>query len=176
MVTSSVDSRITGSYSLMVAAAPEDLTCEDLVSLAASPITTAQQLGAGDCSDGSVFTDRLIVGLPPNASITASMISAAFQPFIELTDATTNIVVATAQGAASIAFTNGGAPKPYYLSLTSHASGGTGAYTLSVSILYPQPSAAASRLPSSDARLVRGCDGAPARVAGSSSVGWSRSP
>ena len=152
----------TGSYSLTVGAASEDLMCEFVIGsglaiqgprLTASPITTAQQLGAGDCSVGSFLEDRLVVGLPENASITVSMSSGAFQPRVNVIEAFSHTVVAsaTAPGTASVTYTNGTNPAYYNLILTSEAAGGAGAYTLSLNITYPasatSAAAAALRLP-----------------------------
>jgi hypothetical protein len=174
----------TSSYSLTVGAASEDVGCEYVIAsglalqaprLAASPITTAQQLGAGDCSVGSFLEDRLFVGLPPNASITVSMSSGAFQPRVNLIDRLSDAVVAsaTAPGAASVTYTNGTNPTPYNLILTSEAAGGAGAYTLNLNITYPT-SAAAAAAPRIPGPLVRQRGTSSAAPAGLSPV-WSRS-
>jgi hypothetical protein len=129
----------TGNYTLTVAAASENITCDDLTPVAASPITTTQALGTGDCVSGSFFEDRLIVGLPPNASINASMTSTAFQPRIRLAAFSGgDVATATAPGSATLTFANtSGAAMTYYLILTSDAGGSTGGYTLSLNIAYP---------------------------------------
>jgi hypothetical protein len=81
----------------------------------------------------------LIVGLPPNASINASMTSAAFQPRIRLAAFSGgDVATATAPGSATLTFANtSGAAMTYYLILTSDAGGSTGGYTLSLNIAYP---------------------------------------
>lgn len=149
VTVATLDAGRTGSYSLTLAPESEDLTCEpDQWAWAASPITTEQQLGPGDCSDGATFEDRLMIGLPPNASIRVMMTSGAFQPSVELVDWTTRAAVAsaTAEGAASFSFANGSTAKVYYLALTSQASGGAGTYTLSLNITYPPPGTTTDRL------------------------------
>jgi hypothetical protein len=167
----------TGSYSLAIAAASADLTCEDSPAIAVSPITTAQQLGAGDCYVGSWLTDAMIVGLPPNASVTVSMASDAFTPHIELIDAYTGSTVAsaTAAGTATLTFANGSSPVPYYLDLSSDAGGATGAYTVSVNITYASFSGAvaaaattvpAPRLSRTEIGVVRRSGSAPSGLAG----------
>lgn len=139
----------TGSYALTAAAATEDLTCDALEAMATSPITTSQQLATGDCLVGSFLEDRLEVGLPPNASITASMTSSTFQPRIRLMDATTEEVVAdaTADASASLVFANGSTANAYFLVLSSDASGNSGPYTLSVNITYPAAGAVTDATP-----------------------------
>jgi hypothetical protein len=138
VVATTIDAGRAATYSLTAVAASADLTCDDLSTIAVSPITTAQQLGAGDCYVGPWLTDYLLVGLPPNAGVTVSMASDAFQPHIELIDAYTGSTVAveTAAGTASLTFANGSSPVPYFLNLSSDAEGATGAYTVSVNITY----------------------------------------
>jgi hypothetical protein len=168
----------TGGYSLTVGAASQDLGCDSLTALAASPITTAQQLGAGDCSVGSFLEDRLVVGLPENASITVSMSAGAFQPRVNLINAFTDAVAAsaTAPGTASVTYTNGTNPAPYWLTLTSEAAGGAGAYTLSLSITYPPSGAtAAAAAPRLTGPLVMQRGTSSATPAGLSEPVWSRS-
>jgi hypothetical protein len=137
---STTDAGETGDYSLTVAAASEDLTCDDdLAPVAASPIITTQRLGTDDCVSDSFLEDAVLVGLPANASITASMTSAAFQPRIRLAAYNGGeVATATAPGTATLTFANAsGAANLYYLILTSQARGSTGDYTLSLKITYP---------------------------------------
>jgi hypothetical protein len=140
VIATTVDAGRAATYSLTVATGSADITCEDLPPLAVSPITTAQQLGADDCYVGAWLTDEMIVGLPPNAGVTVSMASDAFEPHIELIDAFTGSTVAIETGAggtASLTFENGSSTAtPYYLDLSSEADGATGAYTVSINITY----------------------------------------
>jgi hypothetical protein len=183
VAATSGDARQTGAYTLTVVAAPEDLGCEIPGTWAASPITTTQHLTVptGDCPVGTLFGDRLFVGLPPNASISASMTSSAFQPEIKLADAMTDNVVtsATAEGTATVTFTNGsGRPQVGYLVLTSYGSVATGTYTLSVNITYAssgtQSTVSTTPLPLIDPEVLRRRDDSLARPAGAFSAAWSR--
>src|SRR5207237_6514816 len=128
-----------GNYSLNATAAAEDITCELLEAVVTTPIITSQQLAADDCSSGSFLEDRLEIGLPPNASITASMTTGAFQPHLRLLSGITDEVVAeaTASGSATLVFANGNAPKTFSLVLTSEVSGSSGPYTLSLNVTNP---------------------------------------
>jgi hypothetical protein len=174
--------RQTGDYRLTVVAASGDLSCEGLPAWAASPITIAQQLAAGDCTNGSFLEDVLLVGLPQNASITASMSSTAFQPHIKLVDALTGAVAASATtaGTASIGFTNSDVDKIFYLVFTTNSAGGSGPYTLSLNVTYPSSGTAATvpalRLPSFDAEVSTRKATGPGRIAGPFSPVWARSP
>jgi hypothetical protein len=133
-----------GPYSLTAAAATEDLTCDRLDAVATSPITTSQKLDLGDCVSGGFLEDRLMVDLPPNATLSVSMTTSAFQPRLRLTDGNSNelLAAATAIGSASLTFANGSTGKGYRLLLSSQASGSSGSYTLSINIAYPPSSAA----------------------------------
>jgi hypothetical protein len=146
-----------GNYTLTTAPASADLTCETTAASAASPITSAQQLMTGDCVANSFLQDILFIGLPPNASVTATMSSAAFDPQIKLLNAFTAALItsSTAQGSTSVTFTNSDAPTPYYLLLTSSVAGASGPYNLTLNITYPSQSAvrAAIMVPSVDARV-----------------------
>jgi hypothetical protein len=130
----------TGTYTLTPTTESEDMDCATLT-LAASPIATAQQLAAGDCQNAQtgVFGDDLIFGLPAGASMTATMSSTAFDPQILLYNvATGNLAGASYPGPPSITFTNpaGQPATPYALEFTS-GSAATGAYTLTLNITYP---------------------------------------
>ena len=133
-----------GPSSLTAAAATEDLTCDQLDAVATSPMTTSQKLGMGDCVSDAFFEDRLLVGLPPNVTLSVSMTTSAFQPRLRLMDATTNEVVAdaTANSSASLVFANGSTTKTYRLLLSSQARGSSGPYALSINITYPPLGAA----------------------------------
>jgi hypothetical protein len=132
-----------GNYTLTTAPASADLTCESPPASAASPITSAQQLMAGDCVENSFLEDFLTIGLPPKASVTATMSSSAFDPQIKLLDGFTTALItsSTAQGSTSVTFTNGAVPTPYYLVLTSSVAGASGPYNFTLNITYPTQSA-----------------------------------
>lgn len=175
VVATTIDASRAATYSLAVAAASADLTCDDNSAIAVSPLTTAQQLSAGDCYVGPWLTDVMLVGLPPNAGVTVSMASDAFVPHIELIDAFTSsgVASATAAGTASLTFTNGSTAVPYYLNLSSDAEGATGAYTLSVNITYPSfaggvaaAAVPAPRLSRTEIGVVRRSGSAPSGLAG----------
>lgn len=133
----------TGPYSLTAADTTEDLSCEAVDAVATTPITSSQKLGAGDCVSGSILEDRLMVGVPPNGTMTASMTTTAFQPRLRLMDPQTEAILAdeTATGTATVTLANGSTARGYRLLLSSQASGSSGAYTLSVKITYPSPGA-----------------------------------
>ena len=132
-----------GSYTLTTAPASADLTCEGPAASVASPITSAQQLIAGDCVENSFLEDFVSIGLPPNASVTVTMSSSAFDPQIKLLNGFTTALItsSTAQGSASVTFTNAATPTPYYLVLTSSVAGASGPYNFTLNITYPSPSA-----------------------------------
>lgn len=152
-----------GSYTLTTAPASADLTCESPISEAASPMTSAQQLIAGDCVENSFLEDFLDIGLPPNASVTATMTSSAFDPQIKLLNGFTGALVtsSTGQGSTSVTYTNSDVPTPYDLLLTSSVAGASGPYNLSFRITYPTPSAARAGIsvPSVGTRLPLPKDG-----------------
>ena len=136
-----LDPGATGAYTLTVHAASTDINCFALP-FAASPITTSQALGSGvfDCVEGSFYYDRLLVGLPANSTITASMTSTAFQPVVKLVHALSDAAVAMGTGGsgpASLTFTNGATGVIHYLVMTSVVAGATGPYTLALNITYP---------------------------------------
>ena len=139
----------TGPFSLTTADTTEDLSCEQLDAMATTPITSSQKLGAGDCVSGSFLEDRLMVGVPPNATLTASMTTSAFQPRLRLMDPQTEAIVAdeTAIGTATVTLSNGGTARGYRLLFSSQASGSSGAYTLSIRIGYPPAGAVADASP-----------------------------
>ena len=129
-----------GAYSMTANSAPEDLTCEDILTFAASPITTAQQLNVEDCVENSFLEDGLGFGLPTNATINATMSSSAFDPQIKVINMFTQAVVtsSTAPASTSVTFTNTDPdPTPYILVLTSSASDVSGPYNLTMNITYP---------------------------------------
>lgn len=139
---------VLGGYTLTTVAASDDLTCDLLTSIAASPITSVQQLGPGDCVQSSFLQDLLVVGLPANATISASMSSSAFDPWIEVRDGFTEstLVHSTGQGSANLTFTNAGASEPFFLVFTSSVAGKSGPYDFTMNIAYPSGSAARSAL------------------------------
>ena len=132
-----------GNYTLTTAPASADLTCESPAASAASPITSAQQLIAGDCVENSFLEDFVSIGLPPNASVTVTMSSSAFDPQIKLLNGFTTALItsSTAQGSTSVTFTNAATPTPYYLVLTSSVAGASGPYNFTLNITYPSQSA-----------------------------------
>ena len=155
LVAVSMLNNSVGSYTLTSAPASADLTCETTAASAASPITTAQQLITGDCVENSFLKDILHIGLPPNASVTATMSSSAFDPQIKLLNALSAALItsSSAQGSTSVTYTNSDvAATPYYLVLTSSVAGASGPYNLTLNITYPSP-AGAIRAPSADLRL-----------------------
>jgi hypothetical protein len=127
-----------GAYTLTTAPAPEDLSCESHVPLAASPLASAQTLAAGDCVRNSFFEDLLGVGLPPQATLTASMTSSAFDPTLKVLNAYNSSVItsSTAQGTASVTLKTDTASF-YYLDFTSAAASATGSYIFTLNISYP---------------------------------------
>ena len=146
---------VVGAYTLTTAPAPEDLTCDDLTPLGATPLTSVQKLGPGDCARNSFFEDFLVVGLPPLATVTVSMMSSAFNPAIEVLDASTGGVEtsSTGQGTTSVSFTNTtAAAASYELAFTSAVPGASGAYNFTLNITYPSGSAA--RAPSGASMLL----------------------
>ena len=144
---SSTHNEQLGAYTLTTAAASEDITCDFMPTGAASPITSAQKLSAGDCVHSSFLQDFLAFGLPTNATINASMSSAAFDPSIKVLDELEGLMTSsTAPGAASVTFTNTGRPRPYYLLFTTSVAGASGPYSFTMNITYPASSAAAMTL------------------------------
>jgi len=139
IVVSSPLSNLSFSYTLTTAATTEDLTCDQLDAVATSPITTAQQLVTGDCVVDGFLEDHLLVGLPANASVSATMTTSAFDPRLRLVAINASAVVAevTGKGSANLAFTNGNSSTNYRLVLSSAATGSTGPYSLSLQIAYP---------------------------------------
>lgn len=167
LVAVSLLNNAVGSYTLTTTPASADLTCEITPASAASPITSAQQLMTGDCVENSFLEDFVTIGLPPNASVTATMSSAAFDPQIKLLHGFTSALVtsSTAQGSTSVTYTNSDiAATPYDLILTSSVAGASGPYNLALNITYPGQSAAI-RAPSVDLRLPRLKDRAAPRFA-----------
>jgi hypothetical protein len=114
--------------------------CDDLP-FVTSPIATSQQLSVGDCAGGGFLADFFFVGLPQGATLTASLATQSFAPWITLTDDATGGVVASGTGTstAAVTFTNSSADSEglYFLRATSVTAGGAGPYTLNVSIAYP---------------------------------------
>jgi len=143
LVAVSMLNNSVGSYTLTTAPASVDLTC-DRAAIAASPIASAQQLTGGDCVENSFLEDFVDIGLPPNASVTATMSASAFDPQIKMYNALTGELVTSsnAQGSTSVTFTNTGAATPFDLLLTSSVAGASGPYNFTINITYPTSSAA----------------------------------
>jgi hypothetical protein len=143
IVATSVSAGATGNYSVSATATSADITCE--LVWAAVPITTPQQLGAGDCPDGASYYDVVYVGLPRNATITASMSSTAFSPAIILVHDRSEELAAfgVGPGTATLTFANTTAADDVYaLYMATEEAMGVGAYTLSINITYPQSATA----------------------------------
>ena len=145
-----------GNFSLAALAAPEDLTCESPEPWIIGSLTTAQQLGANDCTDGSYLGDFALVGLDPAERLTVSVSSDWFRPSIALIDPYSGEVVVQAQGerAATLTFTAGAANTLFYLAVTSQDAGGSGPYSLSVGVAPAQLGAAAPTAPASRAERI----------------------
>ncbi len=153
-----------GVYSLTTEATSEDLTCENPTAFVASPITTVQKLVTGDCVENSFLEDGVVFGLPPNATINATMSSSAFEPQMKVINGLTQALVtsSTAPASTSVTFTNTAQATPFFLVLTSSIAGVSGAYNLSLNITYPPSAAEPATLsaPSVDARILSARRGA----------------
>jgi hypothetical protein len=128
-----------GGYSLRVDPRSTDVTCTTV--LVAAPITTSQRIGTADCNESGYLGDYYFVGLPPGATVNASVTNAAFQPAISVWQyAATNTRVANAAGtnAASVTYTNTtGFVSYFYVYVGTQAAGMSGTYDLSLGITYP---------------------------------------
>jgi hypothetical protein len=130
---------LLGPYTFTAAPASEDIACDGVAPMAASPIASGQKLGAGDCAQNSFFQDFLVVGLPAQATLSASMTSSAFDPSMVLLEPFTLAVAAssTGQGSTTLTFTNTGESAPYYLMFTSAVALASGPYNFTLNITYP---------------------------------------
>jgi hypothetical protein len=139
-----VYNNVLGNYTLTTAPASEDLTCVTPVTAVTSPITSVQQLDAGDCVNGSYLEDFAILGLPTNGTVSVTMHSSEFDPYIELRDDRSTVDSGSTIGTGSTSLTyTSGARKVYTLVLSSRAGGASGHYDFSLTATYPSNSAGA---------------------------------
>jgi hypothetical protein len=138
---SSFHPNITGEYTVSSAGATLDVTnCEKV--FVTRGVTTVQQLTASDCSHvypGAYHDEFLIWGQTLGAAqIMVTMQSSAFNPHVELYDATGTLV---AKGSrpdpnstdSRIIFTPPAGPGSYYtIRATSESPGATGGYSLNI--------------------------------------------
>jgi hypothetical protein len=142
IISTSLNAGATGPFTLTVNAVAEDeVTCEYIV--IQTPVATNQSVRA-DCndSDGN-HGDFFLFDLAPGGSISASVTSSAFTPFIAIwkyfTNATAPETSALATGSsAQLSFTNATtATAFYYVFVGSSDGAGTGAYSLNATLANP---------------------------------------
>ena len=154
------DPGATGTFTVESATeASTSITCDEAIQWAVGPITTTQRLGgAGDCLENGSYRDYLIIGIPLGATLTATMTTSAFQPALELQRESDNVPVlaATAANSTTLTYRDMTGVGLYILRMASNAAGGTGDYTLSISVNHPSSAtSAAPRLAGISASSVR---------------------
>jgi hypothetical protein len=142
IITTSENPGSTGPFTMTVDAVPEDETICEYVAIQ-SPVSTSQTIRS-DCKDGNgSIGDFFVFDLAPGGSISVSVNSTAFTPFIAIwkffvsatTFETSNLATANT---AQLSFTNAtGAVAYFYVFVGSSTGSGTGAYSMDATITNP---------------------------------------
>jgi hypothetical protein len=148
-IASVADVGVSGPFTLTVASTTSDVGCA--ATLAMSPLTTTQALATSDCaySDAAgVYYDTYTVGLPGGATVSATVTSAAFTPFVGAFKDTGYVAFQNGQGTtANLTYKNSTATGALYDIDVSSAAGETrhaGAYSVVLTISYPASIASAA--------------------------------
>ena len=134
-----------GTYTLNVAQGSADLgSCETEYVLYS--LTTAQQLTTSDCqfTNGGNYYDALNVPLAPGASFSVTM-NATWSPKLAIYLDSAYVAVNSGATSATASYSNTTSASQFpYIVATGLNTGQLGAYTLTITIVYPASSAAAA--------------------------------
>lgn len=140
-VTTGVPGR-TGSYTMSTTPTSDGVdNCEDVV--LASQVQVNESLASTDCSDGTAYADRYLIGIPPGWTATVTMRSTAFDAFLALKNADLSATVASDDDGGGgtdsrLVFQNTtSAVQNFFLYATSYVGGVSGDYTLSYTLMPP---------------------------------------
>lgn len=146
---------VTGAYNLRVDPLAGDVQCT--VVHAGGTMSTVQQLSAGDCMELGYLGDFYYVGLTSGAAVAATVTTTAFAPYVSIwrNSPFERLAFATGATSATTSFFNTGSSSLVYVYVSSQAAGGTGAYTLNLTVAHPtQTALAASQRSTGPALLV----------------------
>jgi hypothetical protein len=127
----------TGAFSIRAEALSGDIAC--IYTLVTGPITTTQRLAPGDCGNSSYYGDYFYIGVAEGATLSATVSSPAFRPYVAIYRASNNELLAFGSGiaAASTAHVNTGKAELFSVYVSNSIPQSFGAYTLAINQTAP---------------------------------------
>ena len=136
LIANSLAAGETGTYAISSAPTSNPVTnCEDVFTFRG--MATDQSLQTSDCTQNGFVSDDYVIFLESGESITVTMTSAAIDPYLELYQISTSLLVAsnddadatTKNAALTYTATNSGY---FFVKARTTSAGATGAYSLSI--------------------------------------------